>query len=97
MSRVDAAAVGRRLAEYVAGVDVPASAHDLARAMPDALAEIHQLRDTLAAVEQLCRSYTPVPPPIFRDPKSEFGEGLNAGTRTLAQAVLLTLGGEPDE
>jgi hypothetical protein len=44
------------------------------------------------AVRALCNGYTPEPPPIFRGPGlSERGVGWNAGTKTLADAVLATI------
>lgn len=49
----------------------------------------HRRAVAIGAVRRLCRSYTPEPPPLFRGPgMSEHGVAFNAGTRTLAEAVL---------
>lgn len=57
-----------------------------------------QMRTALHHVVRLCNSYASGPPPIFQGPGlSEAGKGWNAGTATLAQAVLSYLAGEPKE
>ena len=62
---------------------------------PALVAEVERLRAELARVRKLCGEYTPVPPPLFRDAISQWGQGMNHGTKTMAEAVLSILDGEP--
>jgi hypothetical protein len=55
-----------------------------------------QLRGQLNTTRRLCQSYTPEPPPLFRNPTSQHGEGYNHGTRDMAEAILGVLDGEEE-
>lgn len=75
------------------GRPIEADAEFIAHARTD----VPALLDRLDQIRQLCQSYTPEPPPLFRGPGlSEHGEGYNHGTRDMAEAVLDVLNSEEE-
>lgn len=47
--------------------------------------------EAIERVRRLCESYAAEPPALFRDPPGSAGRAFNAGTKTLAHAVLATI------